>query len=101
MKTEELMATLHSERTAPCGSDPAGGEPVLALLFDACGVHSVESEAVCAEYEVLYGLMEGKELEEIDQIIYTVSTLCREHEKEGFTEGVKIGLRLAKETGIF
>ena len=102
MKTEQLMQALYSESTAPHPNDPAGEAPVLALLYDACSTDcGGESEAVSAAYELLYQLIDGKPLEEIDQIIYTVSVLCRENKKEGFEEGVKIGLRLAKETGVF
>ena len=39
----------------------------------------------------------GKTLKEIDEIIYTVCTLCRDHEKAGFIEGVKVGMNLTKE----
>ena len=40
--------------------------------------------------------MNGKPLKEIDEIIYAVCTLCRDHEKAGFIEGVKVGMNLAK-----
>lgn len=36
-------------------------------------------------------------LKEIDNVIYAVCALCRDHELAGFTEGVKIGIRLAAE----
>ena len=42
----------------------------------------------------------GKTLREMDQIIYPVCTLCRDHEKTGFQEGVKVGIRLAQEANI-
>ena len=41
--------------------------------------------------------MDGKSLKEIDEIIYAVCTLCREHEKAGFQEGIKVGMLLQKE----
>lgn len=41
--------------------------------------------------------MNGKPLKEIDEIIYAVCTLCRDHEKAGFEEGAKVGIRLAQE----
>ena len=41
--------------------------------------------------------MNGKPLKEIDEIIYAVCALCRDHEKTGFIEGVKVGMRLAEE----
>lgn len=44
--------------------------------------------------------MNGKPLQEIDEIIYAVCTLCRDHEKAGFVEGVKVGMGLAREVSI-
>lgn len=41
--------------------------------------------------------MNGKTLREMDEVIYPVCTLCREHERAGFVEGVKVGILLAEE----
>jgi hypothetical protein len=41
--------------------------------------------------------MNGMELPEMDRIIYPVCTLCRDHQRSGFVEGVKVGVRLRKE----
>ena len=41
--------------------------------------------------------MNGMPLREMDKIIYPVCTLCRDHEKAGFVEGIKIGIQLQKE----
>ncbi len=43
--------------------------------------------------------MNGMELREMDKIIYPVCTLCRDHEKAGFMEGVKVVIRLRQEMG--
>ena len=61
----------------------------------------MDNAAIKADFERLYQLMNGKPLNEIDEIIYTVCTLCRDHEKAGFVEGVKVGMSLAKELNIF
>ena len=55
----------------------------------------MDNAAIKAEFERLYQLMNGKPLNEIDEIIYTVCTLCRDHEKAGFVEGVKVRMSLA------
>jgi hypothetical protein len=34
----------------------------------------------------------------MDRIVDAVCTLCREHEKAGFMEGVKVGIMLGAET---
>lgn len=44
--------------------------------------------------------MDGKPLLKIDEIIYAASILCRDHEKAGFMEGIKVGTSLAKELNI-
>ena len=44
--------------------------------------------------------MNGKPLQEIDEIIYAVCTLCRDHEKAGFVEGFRVGVRLERELNI-
>ena len=49
------------------------------------------------ERKLHYRLMNGKPLKEIDEIIYAVCALCRDHEKAGFNDGVNVGIRLAQE----
>lgn len=41
--------------------------------------------------------MNGMSLREMDKIIYPVCRLCRDHERSGFVEGIKIGVRLQTE----
>ena len=36
----------------------------------------------------------------MDKLIDTVCTLCPKHERSGFVEGVKVGIRLVKELKI-
>ena len=57
----------------------------------------MDNEEIKAHFEELYQLMNGKPLKEIDEIIYTVCTLCSDHEKAGFTEGIKVGMNLITE----
>ena len=40
--------------------------------------------------------MNVKPLKEIDEITYAACTLCRNHEKAGFIEGIKVGIDLSK-----
>ena len=41
--------------------------------------------------------MNGMPLEQMDQILYPVCTLCIDHEKSAFYDGVRIGFQLAHE----
>lgn len=60
-----------------------------------------DSEEIKQAFDELYQAMTGKPLKEIDEVIYSVCTLCRDHEKAGFEEGVKVGMSLAKELHNF
>ena len=48
-------------------------------------------------FEDLYQRMHGMPFREMDRIVDAVCTLCREHEKAGFVEGVKVGVLLGSE----
>ena len=49
--------------------------------------------------EELYRQMNGMPLREMDRIVYPVCKLCRDHERAGVVEGIKIGVRLLQELG--
>ena len=74
---------------------------LLDLLYDAYNdTTGMDNEAIKADFEELYQLMNGKSLQEIDEIIYADCTLSRDHERAGFVEGVKVGMSLARELSI-
>ena len=52
---------------------------------------------IVSDFHELYELMNGMPLREMDQIVYPVCTLCRDHERSGFIHGVQVGIRLAEE----
>jgi len=76
-------------------------DSVLGLLYEA---HSESSamydDEIKADFHALYEAMHGMPLQEMDKIVYPVCTLCRDHQKSGFIEGVKIGLSLSQELFI-
>ena len=77
---------------------PDNAESILEVLFDAYNESSGFDNAVIkANFEELYRLMNGKPLKEIDEIIYAVCALCRDHEKAGFIKSVKVGGQLMQE----
>ena len=74
------------------------GNSVLTILYEAYSeCNRLDDAQIKADFEELYRLMNGMELREMDKIIYPVCKLCRDHEKSGFVEGIKIGLMLAHE----
>lgn len=60
-------------------------------------LYEYHNEQIKTDFNVLYQQMNGMPLKEVDKVIYAVCTLCRDHERAGFAEGVKIGIRLAEE----
>ena len=42
-------------------------------------------------------LMNGMPLHAMDEIVYPICILCRDHERSGFIHGVQVGIRLAQE----
>lgn len=74
------------------------GDSVLTLLYEAYSeCNRLDDAQIKADFEELYQQMNGMTLREMDQIIYPVCKLCRDHEKSGFIDGIKLGLRLAQE----
>ena len=59
--------------------------------------NTVEPDAIKVAFEDLYQRMHGMPLRDMDRIIDTVCTLCREFERDGFVEGIKIGVCLGQE----
>ena len=101
MKMNEFMTALQAHLATQQPNYPNNAESILEVLFDAYNESSgFDNAAIKADFEELYRLMNGKPLKEIDEIIYAVCTLCRDHEKAGFVEGIKVGMRLAKELNI-
>ena len=76
------------------------GESVLTLLYEAYSeCNRLDDTQIKDDFNELYQLMNGMELRDMDKIIYPVCKLCWDHERSGFTEGIKIGIMLAHELG--
>ena len=98
MRMNEFMTNLQTKLDTLQPNYPDNAESILEVLFDTYNESSgFDNAAIRADFEELYRLMNGKPLKEIDKIIYAVCTLCRDHEKEGFEEGVKVGIKLVQE----
>ena len=95
MRMDEFMNALQTNLATQQPNFPDNAESILEVLFDAYNEASgFDNAAIKSDFEELYRLMNDKPLKEIDEIIYAVCTLCRDHEKAGFLEGVKIGAML-------
>lgn len=56
-----------------------------------------DDEQIKEDFNERYGLMNGMELREMGRIIYSVCRLCRDHERMGFIEGIRLGVLLVQE----
>jgi len=73
-------------------------QSILNMLYKAYNeINLMDDDKVKQDFHELYELMNGMPLREMDQIVYPVCTLCRDHERSGFIHGVKVGIRLAEE----
>ena len=94
MKMNEYLTALQTHLVPQQSTN----QNILDLLYDAYNdTTGMDNAEIKADFEKLYQLMNGKPLQEIDEIIYAVCTLCRDHEKAGFIEGVKVGIGLGQE----
>lgn len=102
MNINKFARTLKSYvESQPSKSENGDAESLLELLFDAyVDFNGFDRETIRKGFHDLYAAMNGKTTQEIDEIIYPVCTLCWDHEKTGFQEGVKVGIRLAQEANI-
>lgn len=73
-------------------------DSVLALLYEAYNeINSMDDDRIKADFHALYEAMNGMPLQEMDRIIYPVCRLCRDHQRSGFVDGIKVGICLYRE----
>ena len=79
--------------------------------FGDCDTHSIlemlfchysefnrqDNENIKQGFEKLYRQLDALKKKKKDTVIDIVCFLCQEHEKVSFTEGIKVGVRLANE----
>ena len=91
----ELLRRYLERRPGPISDEE---ETLLEMLFDIyTECNGFDNDTNRRDFNALYRAMNEKSLREIDAVIYPVCTLCRDHEKAGFTEGVRVGVRLLYE----
>ena len=91
----EVLRKYVAENPPIYGSDAHSILEMLYTYYHEC--NNTDTDAVKASFEDLYLRMHGMPLREMDRIVDVVCTLGREHEKAGFTEGVKVGVLLGSE----
>ena len=91
----EALKRHEAEKPPNYGSDANSILEMLFTYYHEC--NNTDTDAVKAAFEDLYQRMHGMPLREMDWIVDAVCALCRENEKAGFVEGVKVGIRLGEE----
>jgi len=75
-----------------------GGDTILDALFRAyCESAGTDNENVQQGYDALQQLLQCLPAQDVNTIIDTVNDLCWEHDRLGFINGFKIGMRLEQE----
>lgn len=73
-------------------------QSILDMLYCKYEDHNrLDTEQIKNGFKDLYSQLDHLPLKEMDRYIDTTCQLCRDHEMSGFTEGVKVGIRLAME----
>lgn len=73
-------------------------DSVLGLLYECFNENNpYDNEQIREDFNELYQQMNGMPLREMDQIVYPDCKLCRDHERAGFVEGIKIGFLMRYE----
>ena len=99
MNLQEYIRALESY-IASRPPDLGDEDSILRLLYEAHSEsNAMYDDEIKADFHALYEAMNGMPLREMDQIVYPVCTLCRSHQKSGFIEGVRIGVKLCAELG--
>jgi hypothetical protein len=94
---KEFLEIL-KQRIADNPPNYGDADSVLGLLYECFNENNpYDNDEIRAGFKELYQQMNGMPLREMDQIVYPVCKLCRDHEMSGFVEGVKIGFQLARE----
>ena len=91
MNITEFITRLKAYVEAAVSQEDHSSESLLEMLFNVyTEFNGFDNQIIREDFNDLYTAMNGKTLREMDQIIYPVCTLCRDHEKTGFQEGIKV-----------
>ena len=73
-------------------------DSLLELLFlSYTDCNGVNTDSIREEYRKVYQRLSGVSFDVNENIMDSIADLCWAHEKAAFEEGVKVGVRLAKE----
>ena len=79
-------------------SDFGDSDSVLTLLYEAYSeIYNLDDAQTKADLHALYESMNEMTLQDMDRVIDPVCRLCRDHERSGFVNGVRVGICMERE----
>lgn len=94
---KEFLEQL-KQRVADNSPNYGDADSVLGLLYECFRENNpYDNDEIKTDFEELYRQMNGIPLRDMDKVIYPVCKLCRDYEKVGFIEGIKIGIIISHE----
>lgn len=102
IRTSDLDSFMDTLQECITQHNPNFGEgnarSVLEMLHIAYRrFNHFESPESKAGYTELYSKLSSLPLQSTDQVVDIVSSLCHSYERDGFTEGLKLGVRMGNE----
>lgn len=78
--------------------DFGDGDSVLTLLYEAYTDNNrMDDDRIKGDFNELYQKMSGMTLTQMDTIFDLVFTPCRDCQRSGFVDGIKVGILLRTE----
>lgn len=97
MKSYFDILKAHVEAHPPNYGD-SDIQSILEMLWNTyCQHNQMDSEQIKNGFAELYSHIKHLPLSDVDGVNDIVCSLCWEHEKAGFVEGVKVGIHLGQE----
>ena len=73
-------------------------DSVLEMIYDAyCDQKNIATDSLRTKFKTLYGTLCSKNLTDFEDIVCMICILAREHERNGFAHGVRLGMMLYEE----
>ena len=99
MDMKKYLAALQAKETTQQANFGKDADTVLGML---CSTYyelncNADTDEVKQAFDELNQAMTGKTLKEKDEVIYATCRLCSLHQQTGFSDGLKLGIRMAQE----
>ena len=99
MDVKKYLAALQAKEATQQANFGKDADTVLGML---CSTYyelncNQDTDEVKQTFDELYHSLTGKTLKEKDEVIYAACRLCSLHQQTGFTDGIRLGLRMAQE----